>query len=71
MVRVNAVVIPLPTAVKLRLETDDGAILDAIEQFKDTIFTETLATSELDGEGDHTETVKVEGKELNIGLSKI
>ena len=57
--------------IKLRLETDDGAILDAIEQFKDTIFTEALATSELDGEGDHTETVKVEGKELNIGLSKI
>ncbi|OVE79219.1 hypothetical protein BVY00_01000 [bacterium G20] len=56
--------------IKLHLKTDDKAVANAIKQFKDLIFAETLATAELSGEGDYQETVKVEGSEVKISLSK-
>ncbi len=56
--------------IQLRLESDSKEITEAIAKFKDTIYSETLATSELSGEGDHTETVKVEAQEVKVSLSK-
>lgn len=56
--------------IKLRLETDEKTVSEAIKQFKETIFAETLATSDLDGEGDHSETVRVETAQVTILLEK-
>ncbi len=56
--------------IKLTLQSESSAVEQAIKQFKETIFAETLATSELDGKGDHNETVKIEDKEVKISISK-
>jgi len=56
--------------INLSLETKDSPITDAILRHKADIFAETLATGGLTGEGDHSETVKVEGTEVKISLSK-
>ncbi|MBI2589142.1 isoleucine--tRNA ligase [Candidatus Saccharibacteria bacterium] len=57
--------------IKLRLETNDKHITQAIAKFQDIIFSETLTTSELKGEGTYNETVKLEGQEVRISLSKL
>src|SRR3989344_6606901 len=54
--------------IQLRLETDSKEVNGAIKQFKNTIFAETLATGDLDGEGGYQETVKVEGQEVKISF---
>ncbi|MEK7561386.1 MAG: class I tRNA ligase family protein, partial [Patescibacteria group bacterium] len=56
--------------IKLKIESDSTEITGAIDKFKPTIFRETLATGELSGAGDYSETVKVEGQEVKISLSK-
>lgn len=56
--------------IHLKLESDNKEITEAIDKFKDTIYSETLATGELSGEGDHTETVKVEGREVKASFTK-
>ncbi len=56
--------------INLKLEAKDKSITDAILRHKADIFTETLAASELRGEGTYNETVKVEGKEVKISLNK-
>ncbi|MDO8592103.1 MAG: isoleucine--tRNA ligase [bacterium] len=56
--------------IKLRLEADAEDITEAITKFKDVIFAEALVAGELKGEGDYTETVKVEGQQVKISLSK-
>lgn len=56
--------------IKLRLESGSKEVNQAIEQFKDIIFAETLATGELTGEGEHTETFKVEGQEVKAFLER-
>ena len=57
--------------IKLRLESDSKEVNEAVKGFKNTIFAETLATSELKGEGDYNETVKVEGQEVKISLKRV
>jgi isoleucyl-tRNA synthetase len=56
--------------IHLRLETTSKEVNSAIEQFKDTIFAETLATGELTGKGEHAETAKIYGHSVEIHLSR-
>lgn len=56
--------------INIRIDTDDKEIQTAVKKFKEEIFTETLATGELKSEGQHSETVKVEGAEVKISLAK-
>jgi isoleucyl-tRNA synthetase len=56
--------------IKLRIEAKNKLITDAYEQFRDQIYAEALASGELKGEGDYNQTVKVDGREVKISLSK-
>ena len=56
--------------IKLNISSDSKKITRAVSKFRDIIFTETLATGELKEEGRYSETVKVEGQEVKISLSK-
>ena len=56
--------------IKLKISSDNTEITKAAAKFKDTIFAETLATGELEGEGGHTETVKLDGQEIQISLAR-
>lgn len=56
--------------IHLRIESDSPDVIAAALAFKDTIFAETLAIGQLTGEGSHSETVVVEGREVRIILSK-
>src|SRR3989344_5388027 len=57
--------------MKLRVESNSKEVNEAIKLFKETIFAETLATGDLDCEGDYNEAVKVEGREVTIRLSRV
>jgi isoleucyl-tRNA synthetase len=56
--------------IQLRLESDSQEVNHAIKQFKDVIYTETLATGELTGAGEHQEKFKVEGHEVTAHLER-
>jgi isoleucyl-tRNA synthetase len=56
--------------IHLRLDSDSKEVNQALKQFKDVIFAETLATGELKGAGEHTETFKVEDHEVTAYLSR-
>ncbi|MBX4201598.1 isoleucine--tRNA ligase [Candidatus Saccharibacteria bacterium] len=56
--------------IKLRLEADSKEVNDAIKQFKELIDAEVLSTSELTGEGEYSETFKVDGQEVTAHLSR-
>ena len=56
--------------IKLAISSDSSEITEAIAAFKDQILTETLATGELEGEGQYEEEVKVEGQGVSIRLAK-
>ena len=56
--------------INLRLETDSTEVNETIAKFKDLIYAETLTTGELTGEGEHSETVKLDGQEVIISLSR-
>ena len=56
--------------IHLKLESDSIEIREVIKQFKDVIFAETLATTELGEGGIYSESVKVEGQALKISLKK-
>lgn len=56
--------------IHLKIESDSAQITEAVKKFKDTIFTETLATAELKGKGSYSETVKVEGQDVKISLAR-
>ncbi len=56
--------------ILLQISSESTEITEAITTFKDTIFTEALATGGLDGDGDYQVTVKVEGQEVAVKLSK-
>ena len=56
--------------IKLKIETNSKDVKEAVDKFKDTIFTETLTTEKLKGDGQYSETVKVEGQEVIIRLSR-
>lgn len=57
--------------INLRIKSESKEITEAVVKFKDVIFAETLATSELEEEGHHSETVKVEGQEVKISLQRV
>lgn len=56
--------------IQLKLESSNKEITEAIDKFKDTIFAETLTTAELDGEAEHSETVKIDEQGVAISLRK-
>jgi len=56
--------------ISLRVESDSAAVKQAFDKFKDEIYHETLATSELDGDNGHTEEVKLDGHTVKIELLK-
>jgi isoleucyl-tRNA synthetase len=56
--------------IKLKITSENAEITDAAAKFKDTIFAETLATGELDGEGEYTETVKLDGQEITVSVAR-
>jgi isoleucyl-tRNA synthetase len=56
--------------IHLRLESSSKEVNEAIKQFKDIIYAETLATGELTGKGEHTETAKIDGHQVEIHLSR-
>ncbi|MGH7156503.1 MAG: isoleucine--tRNA ligase [Candidatus Saccharimonadales bacterium] len=56
--------------INLRLETDSQEVNEAIKQFKEMIFSETLVTNELDGEGQHQEAFKIDGQEVKAYLER-
>ncbi len=57
--------------IRLQILTDDAAIMQAIAEHKETIEQETLADALYDHEAKvFTAIVKIEGTEVNIGLSK-
>jgi isoleucyl-tRNA synthetase len=57
--------------IHLRLESSSKEVNKAVDQFKDTIYAETLTTGELTGEGGHAESATIEGKEAKIFLKKV
>ncbi|HUP26387.1 MAG TPA: isoleucine--tRNA ligase [Candidatus Limnocylindrales bacterium] len=58
--------------IKLVLSTDNNELTGAIDKYLDVIKQETLATHfAKDGSGDYETTVKVEGAELGIKLSRV
>jgi isoleucyl-tRNA synthetase len=57
--------------IHLRLKSSSKEVNKAIDQFKDTIYAETLTTGELTGEGGHAESATIEGKEAKIFLKKV
>ncbi len=58
--------------INLMLETTDENLKMAIDEHKDTITAETLAVElSSEGERDFDTTVKVEGADLGIGISKV
>jgi len=56
--------------VHLRLESPSEEVSGAVKQFKDLIFSETLATGELASKGEYSETAKINGQPLEIYLSR-
>jgi len=56
--------------IHLRLETSSQEVNQTVERFKETIFSETLATGELTGKGEHAETAKIAGHEVEIHLKR-
>jgi isoleucyl-tRNA synthetase len=56
--------------INLHLESSSTEVNTAIKQFKDTIYAETLATGELTGKGEHSETAKIDGHQVEIHLSR-
>ena len=57
--------------IKLRLESTSKEVEQALKNFKKTIYAETLATGELEGEGGHQESFKINGHEITIFLKRI
>lgn len=56
--------------IKLKISSDNDEITGAVKAHKNMIFEETLATDELEGEGSHSETVKLDGQEIQITVKK-
>ncbi len=56
--------------IVLSIESDSELIKSALKQFKEQIFTETLATGELSGEAEHEETHKLEDASVKFKLSR-
>jgi isoleucyl-tRNA synthetase len=58
--------------IKTSITSDSSEINEALKRFKEVINSETLAVAELEQESqsEHTETVKVEGQEVQIKLAR-
>ncbi|MBI2007954.1 isoleucine--tRNA ligase [Candidatus Saccharibacteria bacterium] len=56
--------------IHLRIESSSNEVNQAVEKFKDIIFTETLTTDELAGKGSYSETIEVEGQKAEISLER-
>lgn len=56
--------------IKLGLDSESKEVMAAFSKFKDTVLAETLATGELTGGDEHSETIKLDGQEVTIRLSR-
>lgn len=56
--------------INLRLESNSKEVNQAVKKFKNTIYAEVLATSELEGKGGHQEDFKVDAHEISVFLKK-
>ncbi|MBX4191089.1 class I tRNA ligase family protein, partial [Candidatus Saccharibacteria bacterium] len=56
--------------IHLRLESSSKEVNQAVEQFKDTIFAETLTLGELTGKGEYSESFKLLGQEVAAHLTR-
>jgi isoleucyl-tRNA synthetase len=56
--------------IHLRLESSSKEVNQAIEQFRDVIYAETLATGELTGAAGHEESFKLDGHPVTAHLKK-
>ncbi len=55
--------------ILIKIDSGSTEIIEAVKNYKDTIFAETLATGELSAQGQHAEAVKIDGQEVKIELS--
>jgi isoleucyl-tRNA synthetase len=56
--------------ISLRAESDSEEVMKAFSDFKDEIYRETLTISELTGDAQHSEEVKLDDSTAQISLSK-
>jgi isoleucyl-tRNA synthetase len=56
--------------IKLKLSAESAEITGAIAKFKNMIYAETLAVSDLAEDPEYSETVKLEGQEVTIALRR-
>ncbi len=58
--------------IKLRINADSAELTEALANFKEDIYSETLATNELgpEDEPEHEEIVKIEGQKVKISLTR-
>lgn len=57
--------------IHLRLDSSSKEVNEALKQFKDVIFAETLATGELTGKGEYQEDFKAEGHQVTAHLARV
>ncbi len=57
--------------IQLRIDSDSPQITGAVNRFKETIYTETLATRELEGEGTYSDEAQLDGQMVKIALKKV
>jgi isoleucyl-tRNA synthetase len=56
--------------IKSRITSESQEVVEALSKFKDMISAETLSTGDLVGDPEHSEVVRVEGREVKIELSR-
>ena len=56
--------------ILLKIESDSAEIKQALKDYKDQLYAETLAKGELGEQASHSENVKVEGQDVTISLAK-
>jgi isoleucyl-tRNA synthetase len=56
--------------IKSRITSESQEVVEALSKFKDIISAETLSTGDLVDDPEYNETVKVEGQEVVVSLSK-
>ena len=58
--------------IQLKITSENAEITEVVTnpELRKMIFAETLATGELEGQGDHSATVKLDGSDINISVQK-
>lgn len=56
--------------IHLKIESESSEITEAVEQFHDLIYSETLAKAELSGEGEYNQEVDLDTNKVKISLQR-